>query len=119
MLWQPYPKLPVYVLCPIDGEGYSNTLHQNFLLPISHNLKQDECENSVKGDGSNKPTALPHVEDVFLANWLAKSLLEGIPKSPPKQHELVNQGPTGSTSPDSMDDRLQPDDDAPASLRQS
>ena len=29
---QPYPNLPVYVVCPIDGEGCSHTLHWNFLL---------------------------------------------------------------------------------------
>ena len=25
--WQPYPNLPVYVVCPIDWEGYSHILH--------------------------------------------------------------------------------------------
>ena len=45
--WQAYPDLPVCGVCPIDGEGHSHTLHWNFLLPISHNLEQDECENAV------------------------------------------------------------------------
>ena len=62
--WQPYPNLLVYVECPIDGEECSHALHQNFLLPISHNLGQDECGNAVEGDGSNEPTPAPHEEDV-------------------------------------------------------
>ena len=33
--WKPYPNLPVYVVCPRDGEGHSWTLHRNYLLPIS------------------------------------------------------------------------------------
>ena len=39
MLWekQPYPNLPVYVVCPRDGEGCSQTLHRNYLLPINSN----------------------------------------------------------------------------------
>ena len=67
-----YPHLPVYVACPIDGEGYSHSLHQNFLFPISHNLEQDECDISVEGDGSNKPTPVPHAEDTLLVDWLTK-----------------------------------------------
>ena len=38
--WQPYPNLPVYVVCPMDGEGCSQTLHRNYLFPISPNLEQ-------------------------------------------------------------------------------
>ena len=34
---QPYPNVPVYVVCPRDGEGHSQTLHMNYLLPISSN----------------------------------------------------------------------------------
>ena len=39
--WQLYPNLPIYVVCPIDGEGHSHTLHWNFPLPISYNLEQE------------------------------------------------------------------------------
>ena len=38
--WQPYPNLPVYLVCPIDREGC--TLYRNYLLPISNNLEQGE-----------------------------------------------------------------------------
>ena len=36
----PYPTLPVYVVHPRDGEGHSQALHRNYLLPISNNLEQ-------------------------------------------------------------------------------
>ena len=49
--WQPYPNLPVYVVYPMDGEGCSQTLHRNYLLPISPNLEQARCEDSVEGVG--------------------------------------------------------------------
>ena len=68
---QPNLNLPVYVVHPIDGEGHSCTLYKNFMLPISHNLEKDECENAVEGDGSREPTPVPHAEDVFLVNWPA------------------------------------------------
>ena len=42
----PYPDLPVYVVCPRDGEGHSQTLHRNNLLPISSNMGQDETDGS-------------------------------------------------------------------------
>ena len=35
---QPYPNLPVYVVCPRDGEGHGQTLHRNYLLPINSNM---------------------------------------------------------------------------------
>ena len=52
---QPYPNLPVYVVHPIDGEGHHHTLHQNFLLLISHNWEQEEGKNAVEGASSNEP----------------------------------------------------------------
>ena len=76
---QVYPDLLVYVVCPIDGEKCSHTLHYNFLLPIGHNLEQDECENAVKGDGSNEPTPVPHAEDALLVNQQVESQPEAIP----------------------------------------
>ena len=59
---QPYPNLPVYVVCPRDGEGHSRTLHRNYLLPISSNMGQDETDGSedrVKNNTS--PTPAPPV----------------------------------------------------------
>ena len=54
----PYPDLPVYVVCPRDGEGCSRTLHRNYLLPISANMEQDETDGSedrVKNNTSSTP----------------------------------------------------------------
>ena len=42
----PYPALPVYVVCPKDGEGHNRTLHRNYLLPINSNMGQDETDGS-------------------------------------------------------------------------
>ena len=54
----PYPDLPVYVVCPRDGEGHSWTLHRNYLLPINSNMGQDETDGSedrVKNNTSLTP----------------------------------------------------------------
>ena len=45
----PYPIIPVYVVCPRDGEGCSQTLHRNYLLPISPNLEQTEKDVPMAG----------------------------------------------------------------------
>ena len=42
----PYPNLPVYVVCPRDREGHSQTLHRNYLLPINSNMRQDVADGS-------------------------------------------------------------------------
>ena len=76
-----------------------------FLLPISHNLEQEECENAMEGDSSEEPTSVPHAEDVLLANQ-TESQPGGITSSPSKQHKLIGPGLAGSTSPDSVDDGL-------------
>ena len=34
----PFPNVPVYVVCFRDGEGCSQTLHRNYLLPINSNI---------------------------------------------------------------------------------
>ena len=46
---QPYPNVPVYVVHPRDGEGCSQTLHRNYLLPISPNLEQAGDDMPVAG----------------------------------------------------------------------
>ena len=45
----PYPNIPVYVVCPRDGEGCSQTLHRNYLLPISLTLEQAGGDTPVAG----------------------------------------------------------------------
>ena len=92
-------KFPVYVVHPIDGEGHSQTLHRNYLLPISNNLEQAECENPVEGVRPiDEPTPPPQAGNALLADWLAESQAENLPNSAPEQHELINPELTGLTS---------------------
>ena len=61
---QPYPNVPVYVVHPRDGEGCSQTLHRNYLLPINPNLEQGKMDEPVVGIGSDtSPTPVPPVGD--------------------------------------------------------
>ena len=58
----PYPDLPVYVVCPRDGEGCSQTLHRNCLLAISSNMGQDETDGSGdRVENNTSPTPVPSV----------------------------------------------------------
>ena len=59
----PYPDVPVYVVCPRDGEGHSWTLCRNYLLPISSNIGQDEKDASMAGvESTNTSTPVPPVD---------------------------------------------------------
>ena len=44
-----YPNVPVYVECPRDGEGHSQTLHRNYLLPTSPNIEQTKKDTPMAG----------------------------------------------------------------------
>ena len=46
------PNVPVYVVHPRDGEGHSQTLHRNYLLPINSNIEQDEKDKPMAGVGN-------------------------------------------------------------------
>ena len=67
--WQPYPNLPMYVVNPMDGEGHIQTLHRNYLLPISTNLEQAKDKNSVVGV---QPTPVPQAHSELLAGGPTK-----------------------------------------------
>ena len=57
---QPYPNLPVYVVCPRDGEGHGRTLHRNYLLPINSNMGQDDADGAEERVKNNiSPTPVP------------------------------------------------------------
>ena len=59
----PYPDVPVYVLCPRDGEGCRWTLYRNYLLPISSNIGQDEKGAPMAGvESTNTSTPAPPVD---------------------------------------------------------
>ena len=71
---QPYPNVPVYVVCPRDREGCSQILHRNYLLPINSNLEQGKKDEPVVGVGND--TSLPPAPSV--GNAPAKSGLSGM-----------------------------------------
>ena len=58
----PCPNVPVYVVCPRDGEGYSWTLHRNYLLPISSYIGQGEKDEPMAGVDNNASTPVPPVD---------------------------------------------------------
>ena len=94
---QPYPNLPVYVVYPRDVEGLSWTLHRNYLLHISNNLKWVGDEYSVAGaEPIDKPTPVPPTDSELLDDGLTESQPESLPSLLPNQHELVNLELTGS-----------------------
>ena len=62
----PYPNIPVYVVCPREGEGHSQTLNRNYLLPINSNMGQsnaDEFEERVRNNTSLTP--VPSAENIL------------------------------------------------------
>ena len=62
---QPYPNMPIYVVCPRDGEGCSQTLHRNYLLPINPNIEQDEKDKPAARVGhTTSLTPVPPVDSV-------------------------------------------------------
>ena len=59
----PYPNIPVYVVCPRDGKGCSQTLHRNYLLPINSNMGQDEADwSEERVENNNSPTPVPSAD---------------------------------------------------------
>ena len=61
---QPYPNVPVYVVCPRDGEGHCQILHRNYLLPINSNIGQGELYEPMAGVGNNiSLTPVPSVDN--------------------------------------------------------
>ena len=65
----PYPNIPVYVVCPRDGEGCSWTLHRNYLLYINSNMGQDEADGSEERVKNNtSPTPAPSADSSLQDN---------------------------------------------------
>ena len=85
---QPYPNVPVYVVCPRDGEGHSWTLHRNYLLPINSNLEQGEKDEPVVGVGNDTSlTPAPSVgnapAEARLSGMVTSSLADNTPQGSP------------------------------------
>ena len=97
----PYPNVPVYVVCSRDGEGHSQTLHRNYLLPISPNLEQSKLDKPVVGVGNDtSPTPVPSVSDVPIEAELSEMVIPSstgsTPESSPDQPAPLQHG-TGTT----------------------
>ena len=85
----PYPNVSVYVVCPRDGEGHSQTLHRNYLLPINPNFEQGKMDKPVVGVGNDtSPTPVPPVGDA------------PVEAEPSGMVTLSSTGSTPETSPD-------------------
>ena len=116
--WWPYPNLPMYVVCPRDGEGCSQTLHRYYLLPISKHLEQVEDENTVGGvEHIDKPTPVSPADTGLPADGPTKSHPESLPNLLPKQHELVDPELTRLATSDSVNDGSKAGQDQPAPVR--
>ena len=51
------------MVCPRDGKGHSQTLHRNYLLPISSNIEQYEKDTPVAGvEHTDTSTLVPPVD---------------------------------------------------------
>ena len=83
----PYPNVSVYVVLPRDGEGSSQTLHRNYLLPINSNLEHGKKDKPMVGVGND--TSLPPVPSV--GNAPAESGPSGMVTS-----NLADNTPQGS-----------------------
>ena len=82
--------MPVYVVCPRDGEGHSQTLHWNYLLPISSNLEQGEKDEPIVGVGDNtSPPPVPSVNsaaaEARLSGMVTSTLADNTPQGNPDQ----------------------------------
>ena len=84
----PSPNVPVYVVCPRDGEGQSQTLHRNYLLPINSNLEQGKKNEPMVGVGNDtSPTPVPSVHNVpaeaRLSGMVMSSSADNTPQGSP------------------------------------
>ena len=92
---QPYPNVPVYVVCPRDGQGCSQTLHRNYLLPINSNIGQSKKDAPMAGVENNN-TSTP---------------------APPVDCESADAGLSGTVTPSAAGNMSQGSPDQPAPLR--
>ena len=81
----PYPNVPVYVVCPRDREGCSQTLHRNYLLPINSNIGQDDKDAPMAGvENNTTSTPVPPVDsepaDAGPSGMVTSSTADSIPQ---------------------------------------
>ena len=93
----PYPNVPVYVVCPRDGEGCCWTLHRNYLLPMNSNIRQDEKDEPMAGvENNNTSTPVPPVDseptDAGPSGMVIPSATGNTPQVSPDQPALHRCG---------------------------
>ena len=93
----PYPNVPVYVVHPRDGEGHSQTLHRNYLLPINSNLEQGEKDEPVVGVGNDtSPSPAPSVgnapAELGLSGMVTSNSADNTPQGSPDQPDPLRYG---------------------------
>ena len=84
----PYPNVPVYVVCPRDGEGHSQTLERNYLVPVNPNIEQDKIDRPVARVGNTtSPTPAPPVgsapAEAGSSGMVTPSMAGSIPQGSP------------------------------------
>ena len=88
-MW-PFPDVSVYVVGPWDGDGHSQTLHRNYLLPINSNIGQDEKDAPMAGvENNNTSTPVPPVDSVpanaGLSGMVTSNTADNTPQDSPDQ----------------------------------
>ena len=86
----PYPNVPVYMVCPRDGEGCSQTLYRNYLLPINSKLEQGETDKPVAGvENTTLPTPAPPVgsapAEVGSSGMVTPGMADSTPQGSPDE----------------------------------
>ena len=92
-----YPNVLVYVVCLRDGEGHSQTLHRNYLLPINSNIEQGKMDKPIAGVGNNTSmTQVPSVDsapaDAGSSGMTLPSTAGGAPHCSPDQPASLRHG---------------------------
>ena len=93
----PYPDVPVYVICPRDGEGCSWTLHRNYFFPLTPTIVQDEKDATMAAvENNNTPAPVPPVDsepaDAGLSGMVTPSTTGSTPKGSPNQPVPLRHG---------------------------
>ena len=94
---QPYSDVPVYVVCPRDGEGHNWTLNRNYLLPISPNTGKDEKDAPMAGvESTNTSTPATPVDskpaDAEPSGMVTSSTASSTPQGSPDQPAPLSHG---------------------------
>ena len=92
-----YPNVPVYVVCPRDGQGHNWTMHRNYLLPISSNIEQDEKDTPMAGvEHTNTSPQAPPVDsepaDAELSGMVMSSAAGNTSQGSPEQPAPLRHG---------------------------